>query len=483
MVCHYLVNYMLRCSFFSEFSMNSRVSIHLFHAFCILQFYAISVRKSWQYKHCMWLACAVNFGPSNLRKIRLTGVSILTQPLIRVLSCLSFIVHLELAHFHAYKLTTMDLQQLSRVSQLKMIRQLKVFPVIRNNSYRAAMYDACAVATFITQIGSTALTLGIKYESIDVDEAEQKLIALAMKRFDDHIHNANSHGNSPTVKSNASSPSKAITGPSSASSSDSGDAAESKEMEEDMAMDVDQDNNADNASNDDGHFDVDSSEVDTARLSSLTWKSLFDHLPSNLRSLRLHFGKDDSLRSGAVHGLKNFESIKCFTLHGDPGLYGQIKEWSDVFQRWNKLRYIVLGHRNNTKELQVPKEILNALPPMLPELALNISVHSIPNVVWYLKHVVKADCFLRINLHVVHKHKSDLYHASIHPEIIPCLTRFHNLETAYLKCGMVTLQQIELLLQHCTKVSFVGFGIDASDEKQVMFFLYFLTDIVHVIFH
>lgn len=203
---------------------------------------------------------------------------------------------------------------------------------------------------------------------------------------------------------------------------------------------------------------------------------MFDHLPSNLRSLRLHFGKDDSLRSGAVHGLKNFESIKCFTLHGDPGLYGQIKEWSDVFQRWNKLRYIVLGHRNNTKELQVPKEILEALPPMLPELALNISVHSIPNVVWYLKHVVKAECFLRINLHVVHKHKSDLYHASIHNEIIPCLTRFHNLETAYLKCGMVTLQQIECLLQNCTKVSFVGFGIDASDEQQVVAFRILLED-------
>jgi len=176
------------------------------------------------------------------------------------------------------------------------------------------------------------------------------------------------------------------------------------------------------------------------------------------------------LKSGAVHGLKNFESIKCFTLHGDPGLYGQIREWSDVFQRWNKLRYIVLGHRNNTKELQVPKEILEALPPMLPELALNISVASIPNVVWYLKHVVAGSMFLRINLHVVHKHKADLYHASIHPEIIPCLTRFKNLETAYLKCGMVTLAQIELLLQHCTKVSFVGFGIDADDEVQVKAF-------------
>merc|ERR1719203_2687030 len=128
------------------------------------------VEKSWEYKHCLWLACAVNFGPSNLRKIRLTGTSILTQPLIRVLSCLSFIVHLELAHFHAFKLTTMDLNGLERVSQLKMIRQLKVFPVIRNNNYRAAMYDACAVATFITQIGSTALTLGIKYEIIEVEE-------------------------------------------------------------------------------------------------------------------------------------------------------------------------------------------------------------------------------------------------------------------------------------------------------------------------
>merc|ERR1719382_946215 len=67
---------------------------------------------TWQYKHCRWLACAVNFGPSNLRKIRLTGIHILSQPLIRVLSCLSFIVHLELAHFHAFKLTTMDLQGL-----------------------------------------------------------------------------------------------------------------------------------------------------------------------------------------------------------------------------------------------------------------------------------------------------------------------------------------------------------------------------------
>merc|ERR1712113_786865 len=170
------------------------------------------IRNTWQYKHCRWLGCAVNFGPSNLRKIRLTGVSILTQPLIRVLSCLSFIVHLELAHFHAFKLTTMNLSHLSRVSQLKMIRQLKVFPVIRNNSYRSAMYDAVAVATFITQIGSTALTLGIKYESIDVDDTEQKAIALAMKRFDEHIHSANSHGNSPTVKSPTST--KAITGPS-----------------------------------------------------------------------------------------------------------------------------------------------------------------------------------------------------------------------------------------------------------------------------
>jgi len=115
-------------------------------------------------------------------------------------------------------------------------------------------------------------------------------------------------------------------------------------------------------------------------------------------------------------------------------------------------------------------EILEALPPMLPELALNISVSSIPNVVWYLKHVVAGAMFLRINLHVVHKHKTDLYHTSIHPEIIPCLTRFANLETAYLKCGMVTLAQIELLLQHCTKVSFVGFGIDADDEVQVKAF-------------
>merc|ERR1712154_204503 len=106
-----------------------------------------------QYKHCRYLACAVNFGPSSLRKIRLTGVSILTQPLIRVLSCLSFIVHLELAHFHAYKLIKMKLTHLQRVSQLKMIRQLKVFPVIRNNSYTSAKYDAIAVAKFITQIG------------------------------------------------------------------------------------------------------------------------------------------------------------------------------------------------------------------------------------------------------------------------------------------------------------------------------------------
>merc|ERR1719361_662214 len=393
--------------------------------------------QTWQYKHCLWLACAVNFGPANLRKIRLTGVSILSQPLIRVLSCLSFIVHLELAHFHAYTLTTMDLKQLSRVSQLKMIRQLKVFPVIRNNSYRAAMYDACAVATFITQIGSTALTLGIKYETIEIDEAEEKAIAEHMKRFNAHILGANEQGQSPKESSNTDAM-----------------ADDSKEREND----------------DETVLDVDSTEVDMACLSSLTWKSLFDHLPTNLRSLRLHFGKDDSLKRGAVHGLKNFESIKCFTLHGDPGLYGQIEEWSDVFKRWNKLRYIVLGHRNNTKELQVPKEILNALPPMLPELALNISVHSIPNVVWYLKHVVAGSMFLRINLHVVHKHKADLYHASIHPEIIPCLTRFANLETAYLKCGMVTLAQIELLLQHCTKVSFVGFGIDADDEVQVKAF-------------
>merc|ERR1712244_116805 len=47
---------------------------------------------------------------------------------------------------------------------------------------------------------------------------------------------------------------------------------------------------------------------------------------------------------------------------------------------------------------------------------------------------------------------------------------------AYLKCGMVTLQQIELLLQNCTKVSFVGFGIDASDEKQVNAFRILLED-------
>merc|ERR1712129_679559 len=51
-----------------------------------------------------------------------------------------------------------------------------------------------------------------------------------------------------------------------------------------------------------------------------------------------------------------------------------------------------------------------------------------------------------------------------------------NLETAYLKCEMVTLQQIELLLQNCTKVSFVGFGIDASDEKQVNAFRILLED-------
>jgi len=430
------------------------------------------VHRTWQYKHCLWLACAVNFGPSTLRKIRLTGVSILTQPLIRVLSCLSFIVHLELAHFHAFKLTTMDLKQLSRVSQLKMIRQLKVFPVIRNNSYRAAMYDACAVATFITQIGSTALTLGIKYETIEIDQEEEKAIAVAMKRFDGHIRSANGHGHSPSppdlksLEHNVSGKGPAATATDPAITADVD--PESKEME------LHADASAEAV--EPLVFDVDSPEVDMTRLSSLTWKSLFDHLPSNLRSLRLHFGKDDSLKSGAVDGLKNFESIKCFTLHGDPGLYGQIKEWSDVFQRWNKLRYIVLGHRNNTKELQVPKEILNALPPMLPELALNISVHSIPNVVWYLKHVVKAECFLRINLHVVHKHKSDLYHASIHNEIIPCLTRFHNLETAYLKCGMVTLQQIELLLQNCTKVSFVGFGIDASDEQQVASFRILLEE-------
>mmetsp|Transcript_57944 Transcript_57944/g.92055 ORF Transcript_57944/g.92055 Transcript_57944/m.92055 type:complete len:441 (-) Transcript_57944:71-1393(-) len=373
-------------------------------------------------------------------------MSILTQPLIRVLSCLSFIVHLELAHFHAYKLTTMDLQHLSRVSQLKMIRQLKVFPVIRNNGYRAAMYDACAVATFITQIGSTALTLGIKYESIEIDRKEEEAIDQSMKKFADLYEEQKAKVLKERTKAEHQRQSN----------------GEKKSIAE--------------SNNDDEVVDLDNVIIDMSLLSSLTWKSLFNHLPSNLRSLRLHFGKDDSLKSGAVHGLKNFESIKCFTLHGDPGLYGQIREWSDVFQRWNKLRYIVLGHRTNTKELQVPKEILQALPPMLPELALNISVHSIPNVVWYLKHVVKAECFLRINLHVVHKHKSDLYHASIHQEIIPCLTRFHNLETAYLKCGMVTLQQIELLLQHCTKVSFVGFGIDASDEKQVVAFRILLED-------
>merc|ERR1711933_374983 len=143
------------------------------------------IRNTWQYKHCRWLGCAVNFGPSNLRKIRLTGVSILTQPLIRVLSCLSFIVHLELAHFHAFKLTTMDLQGLERVSQLKMIRQLKVIPVIRSNTYCAAMYDAVAVATFITKIGSTALTLGIKYETIEIDQTEEKAIEKAMSKFDE----------------------------------------------------------------------------------------------------------------------------------------------------------------------------------------------------------------------------------------------------------------------------------------------------------
>merc|ERR1712228_324682 len=135
---------------------------------------------SWQYKHCRWLACAVNFGPSNLRKIRLTGIHILTQPLIRVLSCLSFIVHLELAHFHAFKLTTMNLNGLERVSQLKMIRQLKVFPVIRSNGYIAAMHDAIAVATFITKIGSTALTLGIKYETIEIGEEEELKIQKSM---------------------------------------------------------------------------------------------------------------------------------------------------------------------------------------------------------------------------------------------------------------------------------------------------------------
>jgi len=210
-----------------------------------------------------------------------------------------------------------------------------------------------------------------------------------------------------------------------------------------------------------------SGDIDMTKLSSLTWKSLFDNLPRNLRSLRLHFGKEDTLNSNAVKGLINFESIKCFTLHGDPGLGGQIREWSNVFRKWTKLRYIVLGHRNNTRELQVPKDILEALPPMLPELALNISVQSIPNVVWYLKQVVDENCFLRINLHVVHKHKSDLYNTKINPEIIPCLTRFKNLETAYLKCGMVTIQQIEQLLNKCKKISFVGFGINASNINQV----------------
>ena len=211
----------------------------------------------------------------------------------------------------------MDLAGLGRVSQLKMIRQLKVFPVIRNNSYRSAMYDAVAVATFITQIGSTALTLGIKYESIEIDKKEQDQINKAMDKYD-------------------------LSG---------------NECDDDLCDNIIiiKEKESENASNEESEDKT--KEIDMARLSSLTWKSLFDHLPSNLRSLRLHFGKDDSLKSGAVHGLKNFESIKCFTLHGDPGLYEQIKEWSDVFQRWNKLRYIVLGHRNNTKELQVPKEI------------------------------------------------------------------------------------------------------------------------------
>jgi len=38
------------------------------------------------------------------------------------------------------------------------------------------------------------------------------------------------------------------------------------------------------------------------------------------------------------------------------------------------------------------------------------------------------------------------------------------------------LEQIELLLQRCTKVSFVGFGINASDEKQVLAFRLLLED-------
>ena len=62
----------------------------------------------------------------------------------------------------------------------------------------------------------------------------------------------------------------------------------------------------------------------------------------------------------------------CPSARSTQGLYGQIRE-HDVFQRWNKQRYIMLGHRNNTKELQVPKDILEGLPPIL-------------NVAWFLNH-------------------------------------------------------------------------------------------------
>ena len=52
----------------------------------------------------------------------------------------------------------------------------------------------------------------------------------------------------------------------------------------------------------------------------------------------------------------------CASARTTQELYGQIRERSDVFQRWNKQRYIALGHRNNTKELQAAAHRLNHPP-------------------------------------------------------------------------------------------------------------------------
>ena len=366
-------------------------------------------QKDWRIHeyHCAALAFTADFAPSSLRKIRLTGHYILSQPIITCIGCLSFIVHLEINHFCAQSMADLDLSCLKRLNKLRMVRQLKVFPIMRSTAKEADI-DAKALSAFISAVGSTALTVGLKWER--------------------------------SSSSSASSSSGSRRTSSSALIADGSDEKRADECEEKAMEDIVTD----------------------------AWREIFVRLPDNIRSLRLHFGEQDSQLDGrAVRELCKFDNIKCFTLHGDPGLSVELEAWASVFKSWSKLRYVVLGHRGALGQLMLPREILEALPKTLPELALNVSFDSIDNVIWYLENVVEPKSFLRINLHVTHElRRNEMMHRPIPAGIVRCLSRFPNLETAYLKCGIVTIEQINALLTQCEKLSFVGFGIDTNSKNE-----------------